>query len=441
MFRHVFACDILCCTCFYIRCKSLCSFLLIYFVVSLLSKGAKILSIPFFILEVGGVAGFLVNAICAYICCYTSAIVRDCLYETNSTGFTYRALSTYADIGGKAFNSNTGKGVVLLFQLAHALLACVVFLTYAGILLHECLSLFSIDFASCLMLCTGLLIPVAFLTSLEKISWFSFLGFVAQFVVTTITMIYSCIYFREWKWEYLWTTKNDGNFWIVLPNTFNIILISYGGTPYVPMVESEMRDKSRFNCMIISSFLLTMFAKTFLSFFVILVGGNTVDISFTSILPLWPYKMIVNPVFMFKCLTGYPFAYYYFMTILDLFFQEDKNIYSDKNELICRIENDKTSQLCLDNNNYLKFWAFAVRVGFIIVTMLMSIFLPLVNVVLGILGGLVFCVLSIIFPCLFHLILKWNKITLFRIIQNIIYIGIGVVCAIAGIYYNIVTLA
>ena len=82
----------------------------------------------------------------------------------------------------------------------------------------------------------------------------------------------------------------------------------------------------------------------------------------------------------------------------------------------------------------LKVWGLAWRVGVIVFTILMAIFIPHFSTLMGFIGSFTGTMLSFIWPCYFHLKLKRNSMEDKDIYLDCFIIFLGVLFGVIGIY-------
>ena len=99
------------------------------------------------------------------------------------------------------------------------------------------------------------------------------------------------------------------------------------------------------------------------------------------------------------------------------------------------------SQLtCYDPDGDLKMWAVVSRIGLILFTLFLAIFIPHFAILMGLIGSITGTMLSLIWPCYFHLRLKSKSMKWYQRALDIAIIVFGLLITVTGIFYSSVAL-
>ena len=150
-------------------------------------------------------------------------------------------------------------------------------------------------------------------------------------------------------------------------------------------------------------------------------------------------------ILIIKALLSYPLPYFASVELL-----ESSLFVNTKKETIENIErqtNDSSNQSkplfitkCYNTEGDIKFWAICLRVALILLTLFLAIFIPHFAILMGLIGSITGTLLSLIWPCYFHLKLKSKTLTLYQKLVNIFIILFGILISIIGFYYSGVAL-
>lgn len=99
------------------------------------------------------------------------------------------------------------------------------------------------------------------------------------------------------------------------------------------------------------------------------------------------------------------------------------------------------SQLtCYEPDGDLKFWAVCLRIGLIMFTLFLAIFIPHFAILMGLIGSITGTMLSLIWPCYFHLRLKRKSMKWYQCAVDVIIIAFGLLITVTGVFYSSVAL-
>ena len=84
----------------------------------------------------------------------------------------------------------------------------------------------------------------------------------------------------------------------------------------------------------------------------------------------------------------------------------------------------------------LKIWGLGFRVGVVLVTILFAVFVPHFSLLMGFIGNFTGCLLSFVWPCVFHLYLRRHVMSWTTMCWDIFIILLGFLFALVGMYYS-----
>lgn len=142
----------------------------------------------------------------------------------------------------------------------------------------------------------------------------------------------------------------------------------------------------------------------------------------TNNLPNHAMKIIVNFFLVAKALLSYPLPYFAAADLIE--------------EALFKGKPKTVGPTCFDTNGSLKLWALTLRILLVALTVVMAIFIPHFAILMGLIGSFTGNMLSLVWPCYFHLRIKGHVMKLRYKFIDCIIILLGIICAIIGIYYN-----
>jgi len=380
-------------------------------------QGMFIVSLPYAVFH-GGYWAILAMVGIAYICCYTGEILVDCLYETNEYGERMEKVRyTYNDVAQEVFGKKFGGKIINAAQLIELLMTCILYVVLCGDLLIGAFEYGMIDARSYMMICGVLLLPTAFLKNLKAVSGISFWNGVVHVVINVLILGYCCLKINTWAFSKVTMTVDILSF----PIALGIIVFSYTSQIFVCTLEENMIDKSRFTCMMHWSHIAAAASKAIFGYIGFLTWQEDTQEVIVNNIEGW-FKVTVNVVLVVKALLSYPLPYYAACDLME------KEMFQGKPET------QFPSIWALDGE--LKIWGLGFRVGVIVITILFAVFIPHFSILMGFIGNFTGCLLSFVWPCVFHLKLRRHVMGWGTMCWDIFIIFLGFAFGIVGMYYS-----
>ena len=380
-------------------------------------QGMFIVTFPYAVLE-GGYWALISMVVIAYICCYTGKILVDCLYESNASGVPERVRESYVQIAEEVWGKAIGGRIVNLAQTIELLMTCILYVLLCGDLMIGSFPHTPLDLPSWILLFSALLLPCAFLKSLRHVSFLSFWCTVAHMFINGIIIIYCLTKSSEWKWNQVQIKIDIWTF----PISLGIVIFSYTSQIFLPTLEGNLMDRRSFRPMMHWTHVAAAVFKVLFSWIGFLTWGMATKEVITNNLPNPALKISVNLFLVAKALLSYPLPYYAAVELFEqtFFKSRPKTLFPS----------------CFDEDNSLKMWGLVLRLALVIFTVLMAIFIPHFNILMGLIGSFTGNMLSLVWPCYFHLKIKGNNLSLFSKLCNWTIILLGVICCFLGVYYS-----
>ncbi|XP_058801607.1 vesicular inhibitory amino acid transporter [Phymastichus coffea] len=379
-------------------------------------QGMFIVSLPFAVLRGGYWAIFAMIGV-AHICCYTGKILVECLYEVDvATGQRVRVRDSYVAIAKECFGPRVGARIVNIAQIIELLMTCILYVVVCGDLMIGCFPEGAIDTRSWMMLIGIFLVPLGFLKSLHHVSVLSFWCTMAHLFINAIIIGYCILEIGDWGWSKVkWSIDME-----TFPISLGVIVFSYTSQIFLPTLEGNLIDRSKFNWMLDWSHIAAAAFKSIFGWVCFLTFQNDTQQVITNNLHSAGFKGLVNFCLVLKAMLSYPLPYYAACELLEraLFRGKPKTPFP--------------TIWTLDRE--LKVWGLAWRIGVILFTILMAIFIPHFSILMGFIGSFTGTMLSFIWPCYFHLKLKRNSMDSKEVAYDCFVIFLGVLFGVIGVY-------
>merc|ERR1719192_3096532 len=134
------------------------------------------------------------------------------------------------------------------------------------------------------------------------------------------------------------------------------------------------------------------------------------------------FKIIVNIILVVKALLSYPLPYYAACGLIE--------------EELFKGKPDTLFPSIWSQDGELKIWGLVFRVGVVLVTILFAVFVPHFSLLMGFIGNFTGCLLSFVWPCVFHLYLRRHVMSWTTMCWDIFIILLGFLFALVGMYYS-----
>ncbi|XGW14624.1 hypothetical protein V3C99_000700 [Haemonchus contortus] len=375
-------------------------------------QGMFIVGLPIAV-KVGGWWSVFAMMGVAYICYWTGVLLIECLYENDKKiRFSYREVAEF-------YRAGFGKWV-LAAQLTELLSTCIIYLVLAADLLQSCFP--SIDKPAWMMLVSAILLACAFLDSLVVVSQLSFANAISHLVVNAIMMIYCLAKVRSWSISSV-TFALDIN---TLPTMIGVVVFGYTSHIFLPSLEGNMKEPKEFKWMLKWSHVAAALFKAIFGLCGFLTFGELTQPEISNSLPNQGFKVVVNLVLVIKALLSYPLPFYAAVQLL-------------KDNLF---RGTKTTPFtgCYSPDGSLREWALFLRILLLLFTLFIALSVPYLIELMGLIGNITGTMLSFIWPALFHLRIRGEKMVNRDRRFDQMIIGLGCSICISGVYFSFMEL-
>ena len=378
-----------------------------------LIQGTGILGVPYAV-RMGGWAAVAANALVAFLCCYTGKLLIECLYETSKrTGKKKRVRVNYPEVG-EAVWPRWGNQIVSVVQFCEMFGGVVTYIVLLGTIFNDILHKFApFDIYTWSAICACIALPGFFLRRVSVIAWISMISVFALMSSILTIIIYSITQYRDMRIE------NVPPFDISkFPIGFGVIVFSYTAHAVFPGVEGSMMYPEQYPMMMNVAFLVAAIVKVAFGLLPVLRFGAGTQQAITVNLKTSPvFYILANVLVATNVFTAFPIVSYIVLETFDLkvlpYFPHLKK-----------------------DTKYHWFWIILSRPLILSFGLFLAIVVPHFGLVMGLVGSFTGTCLCFMFPCIFHIVLKWKELKWYNIVVRVIVIVFGFVCGILGIVFT-----
>ncbi|NXK25099.1 VIAAT protein, partial [Arenaria interpres] len=369
-------------------------------------QGIFVLGLPYALLH-SGYSGLFLIILAAALCCYTGKILIACLYEENEDGQLVRVRDTYEDIANaccKKLSLRLGGVFVNVTQVMELVMTCVLYLVVSGNLLSHSFPYVPVTETTWSVIAFVTLLPCVFIKTLKIVSKLSQLCSLVHLVIILVVMTYCLTQIHRWSWAKFRLSVEFEDFLV----SVGVIIFSYTSQIFLPTLEGSMKNPGEFSSMLNWTHFFACVLKTTFALTAFLTWGEETKEVITDNLPSF-LQTLVNLCLLTKALLSYPLP----------FFAATEIVYA-----------------CISGGNHSNYssplFALGVRGSFLLVTLLMAMFIPHFALLMGLTGSVTGAAMTFLLPSLFHLKLKWKKLSFSEKCADISVFILGFLCSIAG---------
>lgn len=378
-----------------------------------LIQGTGILGVPYAV-RMGGWAAVAANAIVALLCCYTGKLLIECLYEKSKrTGQVKRVRVNYPEVG-EAVWPGWGNRIVSLVQFCEMFGGVISYLVLLGTIFTDILHKYApYDMYTWTAISACVALPALFIRRVSVIAWISMVSVFALMSSIITIIIYSITQYKDMS------IANIPPFDInTFPVGFGVIVFSYTAHAVFPGVEGSMKRPDQYPMMMNIAFLLAAIVKVAFGLLPVLRFGADTDQAITVNLKTSPaFYILANALVVTNVFTAFPIVSY---IVLETF---DHKILPSFPHLHV-------------DTPYHWVWIIISRPLVLSFGLLMAIVVPHFGLFMGLVGSFTGTCLCFMFPCIFHMVLKWNELKWYNIVVRVTIIIFGLVCGVLGIVFT-----
>lgn len=385
-----------------------------------LIQGTGILGVPYAV-RMGGWAAVAANAKIAFLCCYTGKLLIECLYErSRQTKMLKRVRVNYPEVG-EAVWPGWGNRIVSAVQFCEMFGGVISYLVLLGTIFSDILSKYkslNFDIYTWSSICACIALPGFFLRRVSVIAWISMISVFALMSSIMTIIIYSITEYKDMSIH-----KVPGFDIRKFPIGFGVIVFSYTAHAVFPGVEGSMRRPEQYPMMMNVAFLLAAIVKVAFGLLPVLRFGEDTNQAITVNLKTdQAFYILANALVVTNVFTAFPIVSYIVLETVD-------------HKLLPYFPHLERE------TKYHWVWILLSRPLVLSFGLFMAIIVPHFGLFMGLVGSFTGTCLCFIFPCVFHIVLKWKELRWYNIVARVYVIVFGIVCGVLGIVFTGIELA
>ncbi|XP_020915966.1 vesicular inhibitory amino acid transporter-like [Exaiptasia diaphana] len=380
--------------------------------VSNLIQGTGILGVPYAV-SMGGWAGVIAILVIAWVCCFTGKLLVDCLYEDSKrTGQRKRVRTNYPEVG-EAVLPGFGHKIVSIVQVCEMFGGIIMYIVLLATVFNDMLKAYTeLNIYHWAVICTYVAFPGIFIKRVSIIAWISMFS-VFSLMVGLATLIIYCITEYDKMDIHNIPVFNAETF----PIGFGIIVFSYCAHAVFPGVEGSMKEPKKFPAMMNFSFLLAAVIKCLLGLMAVLRFGTHTEQVITVSIKSHAFNYLSNALVITNVFLAFPICFFIVLETWDTNFLP----------FFPHLQPDSSCHW---------FWLLITRLLLATLALFLGIVVPHFGLLMGFVGSFTGTCLSFVFPCVFHMKLKWKKLKWYNIALRCFVIVFGLVCGGFGLVFS-----
>lgn len=373
--------------------------------------GTGILAMPF-VIRLAGLWGVVIIIFIGFLGNYTGKILIDCLYEIDPTdGKRKRVRETYPQIG-EAFHPTYGTYMVHIANCFDQFSHCALFLIMIGMVMKHAFPSITLSESDWTLIIGLLILPTIFIRKMTQLAWLGTLTAWTAVVISIVVLIYS---FTQWR---TWTTTTPPFNIHTVPIAIGVVMVSYSSAAYLPKMETAMIYPEEYNSIMNFSYSAVTFWKFFCGVIVYMTFSEASDQIVALNLPHGVFRGAL-------CVAVVVLALFFFtvpaFTIFDIIENHLK---------IPWLAFNYTNQRRVIVSGYL------LRFFLMLFTLILAVCVPHFSLLMAFVGCSTGMILVLIFPCMFHLKIRWADLKPFDVAAELFVIGFAVIGGTLGIIYS-----
>ena len=376
--------------------------------------GSATFSLPYAVAR-GGLLSVLLFVIGTVLADVTGILLADALYATSSRSKKRKRIRLdYVELAHAAAGKNGSRAVnfVLIFYLCAN---NVVNLVLIGKSMYEMIHEYSTPLSQVAVtaIFSVLVIPPLFIKSLSKLAY---LSMVSTFSIITggIACIVVFVHQRD-RWQLnarsLPTFDAEGLAFSISVWFYMIICHSV-----IPQVEGSMAEPSKYPKVLHVSYLSSSIVKICFGVMGALTFGTATNPIVTLNIKTKAVNIIANVALTCYAVSSFPINFYVVCETFDAWLLRNRNPELTR------------------GGKYYNYWILLTRPILVGIGLGIAVVVPYFGLLVGILGSVLAIFLVFIFPCWFHLQLKWRTLATWKIVLEFAVLIAGVSFSLLGLY-------
>ena len=394
------------------------SFLLTIFNILPALLGSALFSMPYTV-ALGGYLTLPAFIIIALLSDATCLLLVDAMYEVSPRSKRRkRTKLDYVDIAEAAYGRCGSRlmNFTLVFYLFAVSIVNIVLIgksmytvinSYAQLSLPVVMSIFSV-----------LVLPTLYVQRLSHLAYLSLLSSLAIWIGGIASVVMFIVGAESWKDNAESIRLFDWNGYALALGIWLYTVIPH---TIIPQVEACMKEPIRFTKAVNTSFGVSTPVKVVFA----VVGALTYATSTAPIITnnivqnSYPVSVVINVVITLFAVFNFPLNFFIVCDAFDSFTLKPKHVSLRK------------------GGQYHPYWISLTRPILVAIALGIGLVLPYFELLVGVLGSLLGTLLVFIFPCVFHLKLKWKTLSCMQRAIDIFILIIGIVVGCIGLFASL----
>ena len=387
--------------------------------INMILASSSVLAMPY-ATALGGFAALFLILVIGFFDDITAVLLVDCLYEISpKSRLRKRVRASFAEIAADVWGPMGGR-LVDFITVGLSYCSCVLMVMVLGSSMMDLFrSLVVLSIQEWCLVCAIAMLPTVFIKRLSILAWLSMLAVIAVFIIVFILLGFCLGESNTWALGNIPSFNLD-----TFPVSLGIILFSYCGHTVFPGIECSMQEPKKYKKVTHGAFISVTAIKFLVGLFCCLTfGSNTQSIVILNL-------SSSQGSLLSKIAT--------FLVIVNVYFSYPLNMFVVSGTLDIVLL--PKFPICYEDKRYNYLWVFMTRSILVFSTLGIAIAVPHFGLLMGIFGSLFGVCITLIFPCLFHLQLKWNKLRWYTKVLEIFIVLFGLVAGILGLIYSSIAL-
>lgn len=381
--------------------------------VSNLIQGTGILGVPYAVQQ-GGWAAVAMIFVVAIMCCHTGKLLIECMYEkSKKTGIRRRLRINYPEVA-EAVMGHKGLVILSIIQSIEMFGGVIMYIVLLGTVWADMFQKYTgLGMKEWAAINCIISLPTLFITKMSIVSWLSMLS-VFSLMSALLTLITFCLT-QTSVWSLINIPAFDPQ---TFPIGFGIIVFSYCAHAVFPSIEGSMKKPGQFDSMMNSSFLLAAVVKGLLGTFMVLTFGNaTAEVATVNLAAHPVFSKVSTFLVVGNVLLAIPLGMFVVsMTFDNAFLSYFPHMNRD--------------------SKYNWVWLLITRPLLISLGLFLGLMVPHFGLLMGVIGSFTGSCLCFIFPCYFHMKLRWESLSKIEVAIDVFIMVFGIVAGSLGLAFS-----
>ncbi|PFX17200.1 Vesicular inhibitory amino acid transporter [Stylophora pistillata] len=247
-----------------------------------------------------------------------------------------------------------------------------------------------------------------------------------MFSVVALVMVFTSVIgygvTQRYEWDFnLGVTTLEG-----FPVAWGIILFSFVCHPYLPGIEETMEKPEEFNSIMNYSFFASAVTKLIYGFIAVLTFRGQTQQEISENLPPGALQNTANALLGLNGMFSYALPLLTLITI----------IHKAQLSYIPPCFPDEKHPLTIKERAMI----YSLRAVFVVFTVMVAVLLPQFSLLMAVIGSISGVLLTLVFPCLFDVMLHIEHISTSRYVINLLIVCVGVLSGGFGLVFSLIAI-